>query len=255
MSPVCTSFSYPIEPTGGSLPHRNAGGLTVMNLSDEPATVRYDGHKLDIVAPNGFTPLLLDATTGLPTDCNSLPSEPSLLSCSQGFGPPNTLTFTTADAAKRGEVVNVTYPAGWNLIGGTPGTPVTEARGPLYWLAVYFPSANTFMASYRPANSDTVSSLAAGYWAYFDADTTVGLRLDTEPATPVRISSQGIAVIGNPFSTAVNVTGPTALYRYDSDTASYELTTSLEPGEGAVAYGPPLGSGGGDILLTPRSSP
>jgi hypothetical protein len=131
----------------------------------------------------------------------------------------------------------VTYPAGWNIVGGPSGT--------VFPVALYRWDARA--GQYVTLAAGTPAAAGQGYWAYFASPTAVQLAASAPqdlPPTP----GGTYAMIANPYSAAcarlnIGPTAPTftpdpnvlAVYTYDPAQGSYDDGTGalLEPGQGA----------------------
>ena len=124
---------------------------------------------------------------------------------------------------------SVTYKAGWNLIGGPAGATFPQASNPLY---------NWNGSSYDAVNNSTGIQAGKGYWAFFPADTVVGVSGTANLPITVSVAANSYGMVGNPGSTAVTVSGADFFYTYDPVNGySQPLTTAtLQPGQGAWAY-------------------
>ncbi|MHB8573878.1 MAG: hypothetical protein ACYDCQ_00960 [Dehalococcoidia bacterium] len=151
---------------------------------------------------------------------------------------------------------SVTYPVGWNIVGGPAGSefPVTLYR--------WEPERNQY-ASLAP---NTPVERGRGYWAYFSQPTTVLLAGDSGSSMPSGPGQQYL-LIANPSSSqcaGINVgppmppgssRGPVVLsvYTYDPAQGSYSSGAGalLTPGEGAwVVLDRP-----GMVPITPAGAP
>lgn len=138
----------------------------------------------------------------------------------------------------------VTFPAGFNLIGGPVGTLVTGATGPLY----------TFQASdaaYEVLPAAVPLQAGLGYWAFFPSPTTVSLPPAPPPvAFTVALPAGHFVMVGNPSDVPVSLSGADAAYTYGQASA-YIAATLLCPGAGAWAYS----AGGGSLTLSAFNGP
>ncbi|HTE85326.1 MAG TPA: PKD domain-containing protein [Dehalococcoidia bacterium] len=125
--------------------------------------------------------------------------------------------------------VDVSYPAGWNLVSAPSGTVLSGAADPIYGAAPFgYPNA------YQPLPNDTPLQEGSGYWAYFDSPVTVTLR------GPGRVFARGFVsqtyrLLGNPLTAPATVSGGVA-YVWDPIAGQYRQTTTLRPGQGAWLY-------------------
>jgi len=155
-----------------------------------------------------------------------------------------------------------TYSAGWNLVGGTPGTILTGASIPLYTYQAgdsdYEPVSATVFGVHPNGEAATLGS-EFGYWAFFAQPTAVMIALAGPHPIPggrtqgalyftINAPPQQWFMIGNPYSGAVTVTGADVMYTYDSG-RGYQATSILQSGQGAFAYS----SVGGAIRICPAN--
>ena len=63
----------------------------------------------------------------------------------------------------------VTYPAGWSIVGGPPGTVFSQATNPLYT------RQPTTVGTYDTWTNTTAIRPGWGYWAHFWSTTTVNI--------------------------------------------------------------------------------
>lgn len=136
--------------------------------------------------------------------------------------------------------ITVAYQAGWNLVAGSAGTVIADAFGPLYT----FQSGD---AAYEVLTPGTPLRVGAGYWAYFTAPTTVALPAGSLQSITETLAYGQLVMIGNPFTTSAIVSGAAVVYTY-SPSYGYQLSTILQPGQGAWAV-----SYSGSITLSPAT--
>jgi hypothetical protein len=159
----------------------------------------------------------------------------ALLLILSGF-PGSRARFQGAEAQS---AVQVSYHAGWNLIGGPSGTQLSGDAGGLLTLT---PDGG----SYENVDSATPLAGGAGYWIYFPTDSEVSL-----PAAPARAQSLNLtagvwSLTGNPFSQAVRLSGMDAAFGFDP-AQGYAPLSVLPPGHAAFVYS----STGGALTLAP----
>jgi len=135
----------------------------------------------------------------------------------------------------------VSYPAGWNLVGGPPGTVISGTTAALY----YLPPGSS---SYQTLPAGTAMQPGVGYWAYFAAGMTATLPTGSNGTVTVNLPPGQFITIGNPSNGTATVSGPAGLVVlvYSPSTGGYTQTTQLQPGQGAWAALP----GGGTITIT-----
>ncbi|MGI8552240.1 MAG: hypothetical protein ACR2PL_15865 [Dehalococcoidia bacterium] len=149
----------------------------------------------------------------------------------------------------------VPYLAGWNLVSGPLGTQLVGLQGPLY---TYDPDAGTYHAApvvpHVGLVGDYLEGDGGGYWAYFVGsvhyaglapEVLVRSGLPNYP-TQYPVPAGRYALIGNPYRKTATVSGADAIYVYSPD-QGYQLTTMLQPGQGAWAYS----SAGATLLVSP----
>jgi len=153
------------------------------------------------------------------------------------------LPFTSAlpGAAQAPPAVTVTYHAGWNLVGGPPGTTLSGAQGDLWTLA---PDGSGYVS----APASTPLTTGAGYWALFLADTQISLPAALAPAPPVSLPAGVWSIAGNPTSEPLTLSGADAAYGFDP-AGGYTPLTVLPPGRAALVYS----AAGGTLALTPAA--
>lgn len=122
----------------------------------------------------------------------------------------------------------VTYPQGWNLVAGPPGTVLTGTDGPLYTL-----QANS--TAYQVVDPSTPLQPGVGYWAQFDTLTPEIFPSAGPESVRVQLPAGHYVLIGNPRNSLTLVTGADAVYVYDP-VLGYEQTMTLVPGQGAWAF-------------------
>jgi hypothetical protein len=124
------------------------------------------------------------------------------------------------------------YPAGWNLLGGT-----TAWNGGLMpdWPVLYtFQTGDT---SYEEIPSNVSLVGGVGVWVYFASPAMVRNAFVPSMGTfSTPLAANQWVMISNPMSTDASITGADLVYTYDPASASYSQTTSLLPGQGAWAY-------------------
>ena len=131
-----------------------------------------------------------------------------------------------ADPAPAGGV-QVTYPAGWNLVAGPRGTSFAAAGAPLETLL----AGDT---AYRavPATEALVGGF--GYWAYFSRETTVQLSGAGEPFYTVSAPPEQWFLIGNDSGSApMRIYGAIEALAFDPQSGKYVSIDRLQPGQAA----------------------
>lgn len=135
--------------------------------------------------------------------------------------------------ARAASGATVTYPTGWNLVGGPDGAifPV-----PLYaW--------DADLGQYHTLAAGTPIQAGQGYWAYFHQPATVTLRGDSSLSS-ISLNAGAWQQIADPSAqNGVIVEGAGAVEIYDPASGSYSRHFQLAPGQGAWVYA----AGGGTI--------
>ncbi len=138
-------------------------------------------------------------------------------------------------------VATVTFPAGWNLIGGPPGSCISGASDPVYGVA---PGPDTQHPYATLITSPTVPLPPGAIWAYFPDGGSLALvsaapspghgACIAEPAGP--LPNGGWVPITNldPIGDAIIVSGASELLLYEAGN-SYVETDRIPPGRGAWA--------------------
>ena len=78
-------------------------------------------------------------------------------------------------------------------------------------------------------------SAGAGYWAYFNAATTMSVPATGTQSMSVQLPAGQFVMVGAPGGTPVTVTGADTVLTYDAANG-YQPVTKLNPGLGAWAY-------------------
>src|SRR5579872_5289987 len=123
-----------------------------------------------------------------------------------------------ARAQTGGQVVY--YPAGWNMVGGPPGTSFANASA----LDVYNGSGYT-------APSGSTVTLCAGMWAYFPKFTAVPFTSMPPLAATITCPLQaGWTLVSNPFINGATLSGGITGYLWDSAEGAYVPVTEIPLG-------------------------
>jgi hypothetical protein len=160
-----------------------------------------------------------------------------------GAAQAGTFTYTTAAATPIVTGPAVTYQPGWNLVGGPSGTLFSNAGDPLYT----FPAGASV---YTSLTNTTPIQGGAGYWAFFNAATTLNLNGAAGPGpASVPLPVNQYVMIGNPTTHAVTMSGADVIYTYNPANPSnpYTAVTMLRPGQGGWA----LSANGGTLTFSP----
>lgn len=154
----------------------------------------------------------------------------------------------------------ISYPAGWNIVA------VTRPRLPFFGVAYALQVGDS---DYEVIPLAAMLQPRVGYWIYFSHDFShdghifVNSVSSCEITIPVPgggrcgLANPNIpvpagqwAMIGNPLSQPITVTGADAMYIYDPTAGSYMATTTLQVGQGAFVYS----TNGGAVTIAPVGS-
>ncbi len=139
------------------------------------------------------------------------------------------LAVHNSPASARRSTLTVTYPAGWNLVGGPAGTTLSGANPTLYTLQ-YTDS------SYRSVSAAGGLTGGYGYWAYFPSGGSALLPDGGPCVVAVPIKAGQWVMVGNPWPTGTTtVKGVDRVLTYDP-ASGYKSGTTLRPGQAAWAY-------------------
>lgn len=132
--------------------------------------------------------------------------------------------------------IEVTFPAGWNLVSLPAGTSLSGIAGPLYT----FQPGDTSYETVQPAQG---TRSGVGYWAYFPADTTVTLATGNNAPMQMPLPAGQWVMIGDPSGAQwATVSGTDAAYYYDtrsgytSGVNCISQCTNIAPSEGVWVY-------------------
>jgi PKD repeat protein len=135
----------------------------------------------------------------------------------------------------------VTYQPGWNLVSGPAGTVFTGASDPLY-------SAQSGETQYESIPASTAAGAGRGYWALFNAPTTVTLAGSNVNTASVTASAGQWVMLGNPSATqTLTIHNADLAITYDPVAAGYVVISTLKPGQGAFV----ISLDGGTITVGP----
>ncbi len=130
-------------------------------------------------------------------------------------------------------VVTVSYPPGWNLVGGPAGTRLSGATGSLYTLQYRDRGYESL-----PASSGLTGGL--GYWAYFPNGGSADLGDPAPCVVAVPIGAAEWVMVGDPSpSGTASIRGEERVYTYGPDTgyiAGNVPGVTIHPGQAAWAY-------------------
>ena len=165
------------------------------------------------------------------------------------LGPASTPAPASTPTATPAAGPTVTYPAGWNLVGGPSGDALAGAALPIY----------TFQATDTNYESITSNVIQApdGYWAYFTGSTTITLPVVSGTTQSVTLPSNHEIMVGNPFDKSATLSGstsPTWVLTFNTQANTFGSwtradsgqTVQLAAGQGAFVFA----AGGGTLTIT-----
>jgi hypothetical protein len=193
-----------------------------------------DGTTADLTSstPAGETVMgTTDHTYGSPGSYTAVLSA----AASNGGSGRATAQVTATAGPLPGRGVNVSYPAGWNLIAVPENTMLPAPQGPLY----------TFQAGDTAYETVQNTQSGLGYWAYFSSPATATLASGSPQSVTKSLPAGQYVMLGNPGSFPATVKGADVVYAYDPATG-YQQTTTLQPGQGAWV----LSTNGGTVTIS-----
>jgi plastocyanin len=231
------------------------GGVRIIEFSFNPSSMTVAAGNTVTWTNAGTTSHTTTADSGA---WNSGPLRPGA-SFSQTFNTPGTFSYhcmihptmmgtvtvtssggvSVSPAAAAAPSASVSYSAGWNLVAGPAGTTIAGTSGPLYTLR----GGDT---SYETVASGAPLSAGAGYWAYFNATTTMSVPATGTQSMSVQLPAGQFVMVGDPGGTPVTVTGADTVLTYDAANG-YQPVTKLNPGQGAWAFS----ANGGTLAMSP----
>jgi len=121
----------------------------------------------------------------------------------------------------------ITYPAGWNLIGGPGGSHVLGASGSLYTL-------QPGDADYETVSVESPLHGGWGYWAYFPAGGSLDTSGGADPESFAMVAAPGqYTMVGNPSSSrAAPVNSALYIVYTLAPGVGYQPAQALLPGQG-----------------------
>lgn len=126
------------------------------------------------------------------------------------------------------------YPAGWNMVGGPPGTDFSSAA--IVW---------AYSNGYFNPNTKSIQD-CHGFWVYFDSPTTVQMSpLAIGPAMPCTLLA-GWNLVSNPFAGVAPLPAGTMAYHWNPSQQTYDRVTDIPVGGADWIYSP----SGGPLFLT-----
>lgn len=160
-----------------------------------------------------------------------------------GTSPAATPTPTPTATVKPGGPA-ITYPAGYNLVGGPSGT---VEQGAIFSLL----TQQAGDSKYEVSTPATPLQAPRAYWAFFPTTTTVNLPLVTAQATLVTLPADQFIMVGNPLDVPVTATGADIIDTFNASTQNYTTVTAgpvtIPPGQGAWVFS----FNGSPLTLTP----
>ncbi len=130
----------------------------------------------------------------------------------------------------------VTYAPGWNIVAGPSGATLPGNTSGLF----SFPPGATAYVALPPG---TPFQAGTGYWAYFNAATTVTLPASTTSSVPVQLPAGQWVLVGNPGTGQATVSGVNVtLYLYNPTGGGYSQATAIPAGQGAWVISPTGGT-------------
>lgn len=124
---------------------------------------------------------------------------------------------------------SVSYPPGWNLVGGPAGTRLSGATGSLYTLQFKD-------SGYRSLDVSQPLTGGFGYWAYFPGGGSATLPDGGPCVVAVPIGARQWVMVGDPWPTGTaTIKGPDRVYRYIPG-SGYQEGVTIRAGEAAWAY-------------------
>lgn len=134
--------------------------------------------------------------------------------------------------------VTITYPAGWDLVGGPIGTVLANTSSSLYTY-----QAND--SNYEVLPPGTPLTSGVGYWVQFTVTTTESIPLTFPRSMMISLPPSHFVMVSNPGSTPASLSGADLVLTYDP-IQGYVQTSTLNPGQGAWA----LSFYGGTLTIT-----
>lgn len=166
---------------------------------------------------------------------------------------PEPATETISLASSLPSPPTITYPSGWNLVGGPTGTVLAGAAGSLYT----YRAGDT---TYEVLPADTPLQAGAGYWAYFPDSTRIALPSVAPQDLTIPLLAGQWAMVGNPFDVSMELqpgAGTTLLAEsYDPSSGTYKAVPrvpccEINPGQGAWV----VSSTGGSLTISLGAGP
>ena len=252
--PAPSAVTYPNMTPTITVTSQAAGGVRIVEFSFNPSSIT-------VAAGNSITwtnaGTVSHTTTADSGAWNSGPLRPGA-SFSQTFNTAGTFSYHcmihptmvgTVTVTSSGGVsvspsaaatsASVNYSSGWNLVSGPAGTTISGTNGSLYTL-------RAGDASYETVASGSPLAAGAGYWAYFNASTSMPIPAAAAQPMTLQLPAGQFVMVGDPGGTPVTVTGADTVLTYDA-TNGYQPVTKLNPGQGAWAFS----ANGGTLSISP----
>jgi hypothetical protein len=123
----------------------------------------------------------------------------------------------------------IPLPAGWNLIGGSTGTQVSGAVGPLFT----FQAGDTGYETLSPGQQ---LNAGEGYWAFIPVQGTLTITTIPPQILSFPLPLGAWIMIGNPSSSPVTLSGASTIFTFNPTINNYQPATTLQPGQGAWVF-------------------
>jgi hypothetical protein len=136
---------------------------------------------------------------------------------------------TRADENSRNDQATISYPAGWNLVGGPGGSTLVGATGNLYTLQPGDSSYQTF-----PAN--TPLQACWGYWAFFPNGGSLVPGVSQPGCEAGVVAGQRVMVGNASTGGSAPVDGADQVLTY-TPAGGYQAATAIPVGAGAWVFG------------------
>jgi hypothetical protein len=114
--------------------------------------------------------------------------------------------------------LTASYVAGWNMVGGPPGTDLSSAS-----------ILETWTSSQYVIPPVSITQACQGYWAYFQQPTTVTLPSSSGPTQTCALQA-GWNIVGNPFSGQAQLPPGMVAWYWNPSRGAYDNVTAIPPG-------------------------
>ena len=125
---------------------------------------------------------------------------------------------SAAAARAQAPAVVANYSAGWNMVGGPPGTDFSSSS------VLYTYAGGGYLFPITPK-----AGLCLGYWAFFTSPTTIALPTATGPSQSCALQA-GWNMVGNPFSGIAQLPPQVTAYHWNPDANKYDIVHAIPPG-------------------------